>query len=77
MTGCVLVIQLQWAWLTSLEMAAAKHVWPKLNIISTSKEDNKKDGTNLLPIKSAGNRESYCLVPSRSPASALLKRGPG
>ena len=28
-------------------------------------------------IESAVSRESYCLVPSRSPASALLKRGPG
>ena len=47
-------------------------------IISASKAENKKkDGTNLLPIKSAGSRESYCLVPSRSPASALPKRSPG
>ena len=33
----------------------------------------RKNGTNLLPIESAVSRESYCLVPSRSPASALLK----
>ena len=37
----------------------------------------RKNGTNLLPIKISVSRESYCLVPSRSPASALLKRGPG
>ena len=37
----------------------------------------RKDGTNLLPIESAVSRESYCLVPSLSAASALLKRGPG
>ena len=47
-------------------------------IISASKAENKKkDGTNLLPIESAVSRESYCLVPSLSAASVLLKRGPG
>ena len=30
-----------------------------------------------MPIESAVSRESYCLVPSHLPASALLKRGPG
>ena len=37
----------------------------------------RKNGTKLLPIKSAVSSESYCLVPCRSPASALFKRGPG
>ena len=47
-------------------------------IISASKAENKKKiGTNLLPIERAVSRESYCLVPSLLPASALLKRGPG
>ena len=38
--------------------------------------ENKKDGTIFLPIKSAVIRVSYCLVPSHSSASALLKQGP-
>ena len=46
-------------------------------IISASKAENKKKIAQLLPIKSAGSRESYCLVPSHSPASALPKQSPG
>ena len=53
------------------------HDLPKLKIISASKaENNKKDSTNFLPLKSAVSRERYCLAPSRSPASAFLKTGP-
>ena len=55
------------------------HERPRLMIISASKAENKKKMAQIccLYIKSAGSRESYCLVPSRSPASALPKQSPG
>ena len=50
---------------------------PWLKIISAPKAESKKKEHKLLPMKSAVSSESYCLVPCRLPASALLKRGPG
>ena len=64
---------LSWAWLTWQGNGTARML-PKFKIISASKKDNKK---RMAPKKSAVSSESYCLIPIRSPASALLKRGPG
>ena len=49
----------------TLQSLQKGHEWPKLKIISALKSGNKAtDGKNLLPIKSAVGKKSYCLVPA-------------